>query len=286
MTTKNKLVNVIMLLAVMSWGSVLMAQEETQQPTAEVFGRPWERLSINLGGFLAGLNGDLRLGSRALGIGIDIDMEEALGLETSTLIWRAGAIYRIGKGRRHAVEFGYFALAREARKSLGSDVDIGDTTYTAGTLVNSEFDLHIIKGTYRYSFFQDDRIDMSASAGFFALPTRFRASAKQEEARKADFTAPLPVLGLRSNFALTPRLFLKQSAEIFYFKLNRFKGAMLEGNMLLEYNAWKHVGAGFGFNTFRLNLEADGEDYPLIDFVGSIKFSYVGLFVYLKYYIQ
>jgi len=42
------------------------------------------------------------------------------------------------------------------------------------------------------------------------------------------------------------------------------------------------LGFGLGFNTFDLNIEADGEDYPQIDFKGNLEFKYTGLLLYAK----
>ena len=36
--------------------------------------------------------------------------------------------------------------------------------------------------------------------------------------------------------------------------------------------------------TFRLQIEADGEDYPAVDFIGEVEFNYTGLLLYTKVY--
>jgi hypothetical protein len=41
---------------------------------------------------------------------------------------------------------------------------------------------------------------------------------------------------------------------------------------------------GLGFDTLRVQLEADGEDYPSIDFKGNVDFAYTGLQLYLRYF--
>jgi hypothetical protein len=49
----------------------------------------------------------------------------------------------------------------------------------------------------------------------------------------------------------------------------------------VEYNPWQHVGIGLGFDTFSAQLEAEGEDWPGIDFKGNVDFNYAGLQLYL-----
>jgi hypothetical protein len=143
----------------------------------------------------------------------------------------------------------------------------------------------IFKGAYTYSFFRDERFNINSSIGFFVSPIRFELNATGSEAKKTDFIAPLPVFGLQSEFALTPKLFLKQGVEFLYLKFSGFTGSIVDVNMVMEYNAWEQVGLGIGLNAFRLRIESIDEDYPLIDFQGNIDYGYSGLLFYVKYYM-
>ena len=97
-------------------------------------------------------------------------------------------------------------------------------------------------------------------------------------------SAPLPGVGLRFDYAITPKLFLRQGVEFFYLEYQNFKGHMTNSSIRLEYNAWKHIGLGIGYDAFRLRIEAKGEDYPEIDLKGSVEFEYAGILVYGKVY--
>jgi hypothetical protein len=96
------------------------------------------------------------------------------------------------------------------------------------------------------------------------------------------FDAPLPTLALRADFAITPKWFLRTSMEIFYLEIKEFKGTIYQSSVGLEYLPWKHVGFGLAFDTFNLRIEADGEDYPQIDFNGQLNFNITGLMLYMK----
>ena len=50
---------------------------------ADDFAGPWERFSVSLGGFGALSSSDVRVGTNVLGAGLDIDVEDALGMSTS-----------------------------------------------------------------------------------------------------------------------------------------------------------------------------------------------------------
>ena len=56
------------------------------------------------------------------------------------------------------------------------------------------------------------------------------------------FTAPLPTLGLRADFAITPKWFLRTGFEVFYLEINEFTGAIYESKVAVEYIPWKHLG--------------------------------------------
>lgn len=245
---------------------------------------PWERFSFKLGGYIADLNSELRIGSGTLGAGVSVDVEDALGMESSMSVFRAGALYRFGTNRRHQVDFTYYDFRRDATQKIGRDIDWGDNTYPIGTTVESFFNFRVFKGSYSYALLQDDRFRISASFGLYVMPIDMGISADEIGAEEEDITAPLPVFGIKGDFAITPKLFLKQSFEAFYLEYENFKGSIVAANLLLEYNIWKNVGLGIGVDTFRLKIEAEGEDYPGIDFMGNLEYNYTGLLLYTKVY--
>ena len=249
-------------------------------------GQPWEKFGVNLGIFLSALDTNFRIGS---GVGLDIDVEQALGLDTSDTVFRTDASWRFTENRRHRLDFAWFSFKRDGSRQIGQDITIEDKdgnpiTIDAGTNVESNFDLDIYEVSYSYSFFQDDRIDLAVGIGFYIMPIDFglRAAGAFETGGSQDFTAPLPVLGLRMDFALTPKWFIRTGSQVFYVEYDNFTGSVLEFKAAVEYNPWKHVGIGLGFDSLAVKVEADGQDYPEIDFKGNVEFNYVGLQLYLR----
>ena len=245
---------------------------------------PWERFSFTFGGFVADINSDVRLGSRALGTGFDVNLEDALGLESTSTVFRIGATYRFGKSRRHQAELSWFQLNRDAGTTLGQGIEIDNVVFPSGAQVSTFFDLEIWKVAYNYSFYQDDRINLAAGLGVFVMPIKYGVNASGIGQTGEDITAPLPVLGLRADFALTRKWFLRQSIDLFYLKIGDFQGSIVDSTTAVEYKPWKHAGFGLAVNTFQVGIEADGSDYPNIDFVGNIQFDYLGVLLYGKLY--
>jgi hypothetical protein len=248
--------------------------------------KPWEKFGVDLGVFLAGLDSNIRLGT---GIGVDIDVEQLLDLDSTNTVFRAGALWRFTNNRRHRLDLTWFSFRRDGNRRILEDITIEDDdgntiTIETGTTIETFFNLDIYKLDYSYSFFQDERIDLAAGIGVYVMPIDFgiKVSGLLDEEGSEKFTAPLPVFGLRMDVALTPKWFIRSGAQVFYLEYDNFTGSILEFRTALEYNPWKHVGIGVGFDTFGLRLEADGEEWPGIDLKGNVEFNYAGVQLYLR----
>jgi hypothetical protein len=249
---------------------------------------PWEKFGIQAGYFLSAVDSGVRLGT---GLGVDIDVEDLLGLDSSSSVFRVGALWRFTENRRHRLDFSWFSLNRDGTRRVLEDFSFenkdGETiVVNAGTTVDAFFDVDLYQLAYSYSFLQDDRLDLAGLIGVYVAPidVGLAVSGLVNEQGSADFTAPLPVLGLRMDIALTPRWFIRTGAQAFYLEYKRFTGSILKVNAALEYNPWEHVGIGLGFDTMRINVEAEDEDWPGIDLNGKVNFNYAGLQLYLRFF--
>jgi hypothetical protein len=220
---------------------------------------------------------------------VNIDLEDMFGLDSEQTVFRVDGIWRFSDNRRHRLGLSWFSYKRDSTKRVLNNFDVegpdgSSITVPAGSTVESQFDLDIFKGAYSYSFIQDDRVDICASVGLYVMPVKagLKAAGLVDVSESASFTAPLPVLGLRADIAITPKWFLRFGSEFFYLEYDNFKGALTNASTKLEYNPWKHVGLGLGVETFRLKVEAEGGDYPGVDFNGDIEFNYTGVELYTK----
>lgn len=249
---------------------------------------PWAKGYVNLGAHVATFDSTFRLGLSNIGIGIDLDVEDFLGLTSDNTAFRVDVGYRLGKSMRHKVDFSWFRYHREGEKVLTEDVELppelGGETLPTGKTVSSIFNFDIYKLKYKYSFFLDDRVDLNAGIGAYVMPLKFGLGLKGQERTEESITAPLPVIGLGFDFAFTPKWFLRQSLDLFYLEMGEFRGSILNAQLALEYLPWKHLGFGAGIDALGIRLEAQGGDYPGIDFNGAFQFAYVGAQLYAKLY--
>jgi len=252
---------------------------------------PWEKAYIDIGWFFADTNSSVRLGEGNLGLGVSLDLEDFLNLDSTSSAFRIDGGWRFTKNMRHKLELGWFAFHRDATGWIDEDIvippELGGGIITGN--VTTKFDFDIIKLKYEYSFILDDRLDLNLGIGVFVMPIEIGVQAvvggvgtgKLEE----DITAPLPVVGLGFDFAITPKWFVRQDLELFYVSIGKFEGGITSTSVALEYLPWKHVGFGLGLDAMRVRLEADGSDYPGVNFKGEIDFNYIGAQVYVKVFL-
>lgn len=265
--------SVVLLLA-----AVFLVSSSATSFAEESAELPWERFSVKLGGTGTTLDSSARVGTA--GVGLEIDFEEALGLESSSFVFRLDALYRSSKNLKHTFGFSYFDLRRDSTKVLTEEIEFGGETFTVGQQVDSFYNLRIFRGDYRYSFLLDERVDLTVGLGLYVMPLEVGIEAST--VNREEMTPVLPVLSLGFNFVITPKVFLKQQYGVFYLEYDNFEGGMTSANIAVEYNAFENIGFGLAFDSLRVRLKAEDEDYPSVDFVGEVNFSYASLMLYMK----
>lgn len=245
---------------------------------------PWEKFNIKLGAFVTDSDSTVRVGLP--GVGISIDPEEALGVDSSTTVFRFDGFWRFTGSRRHRLDFGWSGFRRRGTRTLGRDLEIGGEVIKLGTTINTAVDYDIYRVGYSYSFFQDDRIDLAVSGGLYVLPISFEFEAEglASGTIAEGITAPLPLVGLRADFAVTPKVFLRSKADIFYLEFDSFSGSVVDVQFGVEWLPFKHVGFGASLESIQVEVESKDEVYPGSNFVGNIGIDATGLMLYTKFF--
>ncbi len=239
---------------------------------------PWEKWSISGGAFVADLDNTIRIGGP--GVGVEFDLEEALGLKNSQSVFRFDGNYRFGNNNRHRFDFTWFDLSRDATRTLQEEIEVDGIVYPIGTTIDSEFDLAFYNVRYAYSFIKDNRIDFAGSLGLHITQVGLYIddSAGILGAGGDSVTAPLPVIGARLDVALTEKWYVRSSLEALYLSFDDFSGSLTDIMVAGEYRAWEHFAIGLGFNAVNLKLEND--DSMGLGFTGNIESRFAGLMLY------
>jgi hypothetical protein len=239
---------------------------------------PWERYSINLGAFFADSDPELRFDSDRLGIGTTIDLETTLGMDTEDLNYRIDAFWRFGSTRRHQLEVRYFNVDNQGTRTLDLGTRIGDVVFPEGLTVNSQLDVEFINVDYSYAFFQDERIRLAGAIGVHTTGLDFNIDAPRRGLAVSEtFTAPIPVLGLRGDFIITPQWLFRASTDLVYIPLDEYDISVIDSLLALEYTPFEHAGIGLGLNDLRYRIESTS-----LDVDGKARLNFLGALAYLK----
>lgn len=235
-----------------------------------------ERASIVLGAFVTDRDSSTRLDSDG-GDGTDIDLEEDLGLESSTNVARLGGYVWLGE--RHRLDGAYFDLSRSAAVPIQETIEFGDETFVIDTIIETESDLSIIKADYTFAVVARDRGWLGVTAGLYIAETTLSLSqATLGRAETEDVTAPLPLFGLRGDYAINDRITLRGAAQWFGFEADDVDGRLTDFYIGADYGFGERMAVGLAYNRVSMNLGAV-EDRG---FDARLDWGYDGLMLYFK----
>jgi hypothetical protein len=248
-------------------------------------GGQWDKFNISIGGFTSRSNSNLQLNNTNTGVGVVIDLENTLNVDSSFDTVRLDTLYRWGQTDRHQIEFHYFANNREGTRTLDQDLTIGNEFYPAGTTLTTNLDLSFGNIDYAYAIVQNDNVRLSLSGGLHITGVGLTIdSAGFKVQEEESFTAPLPVIGFRLDVALAKNWKLRGRTDVFYLEFDNFTGGLADTYMGVEWNPFKHVGFGLGYNNVTYKVEGDGSDPNGMDFNGKIDMTVSGLLLYARYF--
>ena len=203
-------------------------------------------------------------------VGTTIDFRRDLdGDETSSDAW-LGGYYRFTP--RHRIDFGWLGVDREGRRTIGRELDFGDRTFVADTTVRSEIESSFASLAYTWSFHHTDDVELGVTLG--ATLVEYSVALEGPNRREEeDVSGPLPTLGYRIDYAITPRWHLKAASDAFYFSDDEYDGSFDSTTFALEWWAARNVTVGLGLERRSVDATIDGDDWRggLSDFYRSVR---------------
>jgi hypothetical protein len=250
-----------------------------------------DKFAIYLGGFFPEVSSKVNLNGEVLPPGDILDFESVFGLEESKTVLWGGARWQIS--RRNMLEFEFANLNRNGSvEGITDKIQIGDSIVQVGAGIDTTFDVTLGRLTYGFSVLKKENMELRLKAGFHIadLGVSFQATGEvcvdgtdpqncqiltSELFETEDVTVPLPHLGGSFTYAFSPKLAARIQAIGFAIELDKIDGSLLEIDIDLVWNPWKHVGLGAGFRYFNANIESNGSKLN-----GEFDFEYYGPAVY------
>ena len=197
-------------------------------------------------------------------LAIAIDVTKDLGVTDSATVPRAMFSYRFTKHSQ--LDFDWFRIEREAVKRLERTIEIGPVEFPIGFEAASFSDLAIYKAVYTWLFHDDPKVTLGLSAGINVVDFDFGIDAGPDRigdegfSESAGVTAPLPVLGGRLVYRISPKFSVLFTADVLMVKYGDYSGTFQDVYALAEYRLSKRFGIGGGLNVLGLDLTVDGDD--------------------------
>jgi len=245
---------------------------------APVYAFP-DQWMIRLGAYIVDGSNTAVSVSSDVGLGAIIDYQKDLGGEDGDTIPRIDAYYRFNE--RHRIDFTSFSIDRKGTRTLAVELEIGDEIYAADETINSDIKYTLYRLGYGYSFYHSPKTELTLTAGLNITEYDLTfALADGSKAESAGVTVPLPVIGLRMGYAITPRWNVRYVSEAFFIDFDdSFRGAIINFELNTEYRLFKHFALGAGIARIGVDAEVDDDDWR-----GKVTDSYRGFNVFGTFY--
>lgn len=233
-----------------------------------------DRFYIGAGVFFPKTATSAQLTSRT-GVGASVEFEDSLGMRSSDTVPAGFARMRFGE--RWRVEAEYFQLNRSGERVIDRDIQWGENVYPVNASVRSKFDFSDLRVSAGYAFFRTPDKELGAGFGLHVAAYDVGLSANAIGEEQQDVTAPLPVLSLYGQFALTERWAVSARLDRFSLSYENYDGSLTALGVDLVYQPFRHVGFGLGYRSLFIALEAEKSGRTL-----KVDQSFQGPLVYMN----
>jgi hypothetical protein len=241
---------------------------------------PYRAGALRLGAFwVFQIDTTVAVKSQSFPLGILIDVTKDLGVTDSATVPRAMFSYRFSKHSQ--LDFNWFSIKREDGKRLERTINIGDREFEIGVGVEAFTDVSIYKAVYTWIFHDDPKVTLGLSAGINVVDFDFGINAGPDRigdddlSERAGITAPLPVLGGRLVYRISPKFSVLFTADVLMVKYGDYSGTFQDVYALAEYRLSKRFGVGGGLNVLGFDLTVDGDER-----LGKLQNTLTGVVVY------
>jgi hypothetical protein len=234
---------------------------------------------FNLGAFFPAIDTSLRVDG--VDLGDDIDLEDKLGFSDDDTIWRLDGYWRFFK--KHRLSFGYHQFNRDGSATLQEELEIGDEVFPIGAQASSELNMGFYPIDYKYSYFQNDKWELSAGLGVYWIDLEFSVSATVQAGEdppekifeSSDFNGPLPYLALAFEYYITPQWLTVFKGGYFALEVGDVDGSLANFGAQIEYQFTKTFGLGLGYDYFRIDVTYDDSELR-----SDLEYQYHGIQAY------
>jgi len=239
-------------------------------PAAAQEGSVWDSLTVSVAGFAPNIDSTVRLDTPALQPGTRLDLESDLHLSDSQTVYQVMASVRLTP--TVSVDASYVQINRSGTAILEQPARFGDAMFPVSTGTRTAFDTTIITASVGYALWQSPRAELKATFGAYFLSLNASIeSGTGGVTQSADASAPLPLVGGKLAFRLTPNITFLANAEYLSGEIQDFDGSIANYRAALRFAFIKNLAIGLGYDAFDLRLNSTQKDFP-----GRLTYRYAG----------
>ena len=254
----RELVGCFAALAILSSPAVFAAEKEFTD----------EKFTLAIGAYgVFRYDSNALLTSRDFGVGLAFSPEDLLGLDSRQTVLRLEGTWLFRPS--HALTFSWYDISSSNSISVERDfewVDQDGNTITIpiGASVGSRLDYNILKLGYSWSFYNSEKVRLSAGAGLhmteITLGLNAETTSTGVNASSGKTTLPLPVVSFALNYQVTPRFSWYLKTEVFALSFDDWRGAYDDATVGVEYRVMEWLGIGVALNNNSLRVVEENPD--------------------------
>ena len=244
----------LIALAVIAFAAAARA-EQVAVPVHPALNAPFY---FTLGAFFPSTATQAQLTGNATGVGTLIDLEQSFNIDSHKTVPSFSGRWRVNY--RWRVEADYFEMNRDNTRTIDRQIEWGDQVFPINTQVSTKFNFSDLRVSAGYSFFRTADKELGIGLGLhLASYDVSLASSTGGGGQGEDVTAPLPVLSLYGQFALTDRWAVGTRLDRFSLEYDKYDGSLTALNLDILYQPFRHVGFGAGYRGLFVKLEVEGD---------------------------
>jgi hypothetical protein len=219
--------------------------------------------------------------------GTEVRLEDELGLDDrkGTPYFLAGM--RIAQNWR--IEFEYYALNREATRTISRQINFGDLSFPVNGSVTTKFDSGIYRLTGGYAFYKTQEAEFGGAAGLHITDFRIQlagvgtvggpggggSASFQREERTA--LVPLPTLGLYGSYLFADQFVVRGRVDYLSLTYDKYHGRLVNWFGGVDWRFLKNFGAGIGYRYVDYTLDSTNTHL-----YGKVNYKFKGPTIYLE----
>ena len=249
-----------------------------------------ESFELQFGGTVSVIDSSIRIDKKG-DLGAEVDLEDDFKFDESVKVGRIDGHWRFKPS--HRIRFSYIPLSRTANTQINKDFEFEGDIIKAGATIDSRFTTNIYDVDYMYSVFKSANAELGVSAGLHWISIDLELEANgfididdddqslifdEHYQSSESVEAPLPLIGLSLNQALTSKWFVRSAMRYLDLSVDGYDGRLVSLGIGSDYYFTNNIGVGGAFSTFSMRIDADDHDTQ-----GKFEWRYSGFKLYTTF---